>query len=97
MAILQNRVITIYERKTSMRLAGPEWKVLNYICYAEKIKRKKLLELIDQNRDEQLGLTAAVRLFALRYLDTLAHKDSFGYAVGYNHRNLELALRTLNF
>lgn len=96
MAILQNRVITIYNRKTSMRLAGPEWQILDHICYAEKMKRKNLLELIDHNRHEQLGLTAAVRLFELRYLDMLAHKNSLGYAVAYDHRNLEIALRALS-
>ena len=96
MTILKNRVITIYNRKTSMRLASIEWQILDHICYAEKLKRKIILEMTDKNRDPNLGLTAAVRLFSLHYLDSLAHKNSLGYAIASNHRNLENTLRVLS-
>ena len=33
----------------------------------ENIKRKKLFELIDANKDEKMGLTSSVRLFSLIY------------------------------
>ena len=67
MALLSNRVISIYNRKTSIRLAPCEWRALNTICENEKIPRKLLFELIDLNRNEQLNLTAAIRLFMLIY------------------------------
>ncbi len=67
MASLSNRVISIYNRKTSMRLAPAEWKAIDTICKRENIKRKKLFELIDANKDEKLGLTSSVRLFSIIY------------------------------
>lgn len=63
MASLSNRVISIYNRKTSMRLAPAEWEAIDTICRRENIKRKKLFELIDANKDEKMGLTSSVRLF----------------------------------
>ncbi len=70
MASLSNRVISIYNRKTSIRLAPAEWKALDTICEREKIKRKSLFEVIDANRDAKMGLTSTVRLFALVYCRT---------------------------
>ncbi len=70
MASLSNKVISIYNRKTSIRLAPAEWKALDTICEREKIKRKSLFEVIDANRDTKLGLTYSVRLFALVYCRT---------------------------
>lgn len=68
MTILTRRVISVFDKKTSMRLAQSEWYILQNICQNEKITRKTLLEMIEQKRDKQLGLTAAVRLFTLLYL-----------------------------
>ena len=67
MASLSNRVISIYNRKTSMRLAPAEWEAIDTIFRRENIKRKKLFELIDANKDEKMGLTSSVRLFSLIY------------------------------
>lgn len=72
MASLSNRVISIYNRKTSMRLAQAEWDAINTICKRENIKRKKLFELIDTNRDKRLGLTSSVRLFSIIYYQNSA-------------------------
>lgn len=44
MASLSNRVISIYNRKTSMRLAPAEWEAIDTICRRENIKRKKLID-----------------------------------------------------
>ena len=67
MTILASRVINIYNRKTSIRLAHAEWEALDNICETENIPRKTLLELIDLNRDEKLNLTSAIRLFTMIY------------------------------
>lgn len=67
MALLTNRVICINDRKTSIRLAAAEWKAIDTICKLENIKRRKLFEIIDINRDRKLGLTPSIRLFTLIY------------------------------
>ena len=71
MTKLANRVISIFDRKTSMRLAVPEWTALDDICKREHIKRKKLFELIEENKDPKLGLTSSVRLFVITYCHNL--------------------------
>lgn len=67
MSLLANRIVCIYNRKTSMRLTPMEWKAIDYICEQENIPRKDLFELIELNRSEQTNLTAAIRLFTLVY------------------------------
>ncbi|MBR2273488.1 MAG: ribbon-helix-helix domain-containing protein [Alphaproteobacteria bacterium] len=67
MSLLANRIVCIYNRKTSMRLTPMEWKAIDYICEQENIPRKDLFELIELNRSEQTNLTAAIRLFTLIY------------------------------
>lgn len=68
MVSLSNRVISIYNRKTSMRLAPAEWKAIDTICEIENISRKKLFEIIYINRNKSLGFTISVRLFSIIYL-----------------------------
>lgn len=70
MSAFANRVISIYNRKTSMRLSTAEWNALDAICKKENISRKQLLELIDTCKSTASGLTSAVRLFALTYFRT---------------------------
>lgn len=77
MTIYLNRVISLNHRKTSMRLAKQEWRILENICHKEKLKRKDLLELIDAYKSEELGLTPSVRLFSLLYLNNLLKEGSF--------------------
>lgn len=67
MASLSNRVISIYKRKTSMRLAPAEWNAIETICQIEKISRKKLFEIIEINRSKDVGFTTSVRLFSIIY------------------------------
>ncbi|MBP5698023.1 MAG: ribbon-helix-helix domain-containing protein [Alphaproteobacteria bacterium] len=67
MAVISNRIISIYNKKTSIRLTSKEWEAINYICKKENIPRKILFELIDLNRNEARCLTASIRLFVLIY------------------------------
>ncbi|MBP3687226.1 MAG: ribbon-helix-helix domain-containing protein [Alphaproteobacteria bacterium] len=81
MTSLSNRVITIYNRKTSMRLAPAEWEAIETICKRENISRKTLFELIDINRDERLGLTSSIRLFSIIYYkNSISGKSKTGNA-----------------
>ncbi len=62
-----NKVIRVFDRKTSMRLTNTEWHIIDEICFKEKLKRKALLEKIVRHHASCLGLTPAVRLFSLTY------------------------------
>ncbi len=64
---LMNKVISVFNKKTSMRLTNTEWHIIDEICYAEKIKRKTLFEKIQKHHHKCMGLTPAVRLFSLNY------------------------------
>lgn len=67
MTALANRVISIFNRRTSIRFAPAEWAAIDYICNKENISRKNLFELIDFNRDEKTPLASSIRLFIIVY------------------------------
>lgn len=67
MSKLSNKIIKVGNRRTSMRLCCQEWDSLSEICKFEKINRNKLIELINQSKDVQHGLTYATRLYMLLY------------------------------
>lgn len=71
MTKLTNKVISIFDKKTSMRLAAKEWSAVDDICKREHIKRKKLFELIAEHKDPKLGFTSSVRLFTITYMHNL--------------------------
>lgn len=62
-----NKVISVFDKKTSMRLTNTEWHIIDEICYREKLKRKTLFEKIKDNHNPCLGMTPAIRLFSLTY------------------------------
>lgn len=68
MTKLSNKVIYINNRRTSMRLCEKEWKILDNICKHENTSRNKLIEHIEQNKVDGLGLTYLTRLFMVTYL-----------------------------
>lgn len=72
MTQLTNKIININNRRTSMRLCLKEWDALNQICKNEKISRNKLIEMIENYKDQDLGLTYSTRLFILEYYRALA-------------------------
>jgi len=67
MPALSNRVVSIYNRKTSVRFAPAEWEAIEHICHQENIPRKILFELIDLNHDEKMSFASAIRLFLVIY------------------------------
>ena len=71
MTKLTNRVISVFDKKTSMRLAAKEWTAVDDICKREHIKRKRLFALIALNKDPKLGLDSSVRLFTITYMNNL--------------------------
>ena len=55
-----------------MRLCLKEWEALNEICQREHIARNKLIGIIEDKKDEELGLTYSTRLFIVMYYRRLA-------------------------
>lgn len=96
MTILLNRVISIYEHKTSMRLAKSEWYILDRICIRENLKRNQLLEIINEHRTPGLGLTPAVRLFSLLYMHNLA-RHNLNYSYAPDNSTISKALEEMSF
>lgn len=97
MTKLANRVISIFDRKTSMRLANLEWKAVETICELENIKRKKLFELIETNKDPKLGLTCSVRLFAITHLLNLLSNNLPEVKIKNNNQGVMDTLKTMNY
>lgn len=67
MTKLINKIIYVNMRRTSMRLCCSEWSSLDEICAHENISRNRLIEIIEDNKDEELGLTYSTRLFIIMY------------------------------
>ena len=88
MTELSSRVITIHQRKTTMRLCKSEWDALKDICKREKINRKMLLEMIESRKDPKLGLTPSIRLFSLVYLHELSKPLLEKQQKSDNHKSL---------
>lgn len=72
MVKLVSRIIYLDCKSTCIRLCDQEWDALDKICKEENVKRKELIEQIRINKNNQLGLTPAIRLFTLLY-----YKDHF--------------------
>lgn len=67
MTKLINKIISLNNRRTSMRLADSEWDALHEICEHENMSRNKLIECIERTKEENLGLSCCTRLFILVY------------------------------
>ncbi|MBQ8750263.1 MAG: ribbon-helix-helix domain-containing protein [Alphaproteobacteria bacterium] len=68
MAKLISKIVTIDTKKTSIRLAKPEWDAIDIISKKENIRRNYLIELLNQNKNTKIGLTNSIRLFSIIYL-----------------------------
>ena len=88
MTKLTNRVISIFDRKTSMRLATEEWGAFDDICKREGLKRKRLLEMIEENKTPNLGLTCYVRLFTITYMHRLARLTGLKTRANENNKDV---------
>ena len=73
MTKLTNKIITIHERRTSMRLCRKEWCALEEVCSREQMNRNELLSMIEDNKNNRLGLAYATRLFLLLYYKSIAN------------------------
>ena len=60
-----------------MRLCYKEWAALKEICRKENLTRNKLIEIIEQNKPSDLGLSYSTRLFISSYYQEAA--TEFGH------------------
>lgn len=88
MTKLTNKVISIFDRKTSMRLATEEWMAFDDICKREGLKRKRLLEMIEMNKTPNLGLTCFVRLFTVAYMHRLFKSSGLKNKANDNNKDI---------
>lgn len=75
MTRLMNKIILINNRRTSMRLCRKEWDALYEVCKIERISKNHLIEMIEANKSEILGLTYSTRLFLVAYFREAASED----------------------
>lgn len=68
---LVNRNITVAGRRTSIRLEPAMWEALHQICAREGRSLNELATEINRER-AQSSLTAAIRVFLLRYFTAAA-------------------------
>lgn len=68
---LVNRNITVAGRRTSIRLEPAMWDALHQICVREGRSLSELATEINRERVES-SLTAAIRVFLLRYFSAAA-------------------------
>ncbi len=62
-----NRNVTLRNRRTSLRLEPAMWDALEEICRREGCTIHQMSSMVDSRR-RRSALTAAVRVFVLRYL-----------------------------
>ncbi len=65
------RNVTVFGRRTSLRLEPELWKALEEICGMERLSIHDICGLVDKRRNG-LSRTSAVRVFALTYFRAAA-------------------------
>jgi predicted DNA-binding ribbon-helix-helix protein len=68
---LDNRNVTVAGRRTSIRLEPPMWEALSSVCAREHATINEVVTAIERARTES-SLTAAIRVFLLRYFEAAA-------------------------
>ena len=89
------KVISVFQKKTTMRLSEIEWLALKEICEHEKMKRKTLLEMVDKYRHDNLSFTSAVRVFELAYFLCASRQSLIKSDIVKSRKNLLDALCVL--
>jgi predicted DNA-binding ribbon-helix-helix protein len=74
---LISRNVTVDGHRTSVRLEPAMWDALAYVCKAEGKSVHRLVTQIAQRHDES-SLTAAIRVFLMRYFRAAAAATMMG-------------------
>ena len=67
MAAPQSCSVFLRDRKTSMRLEPVMWEALRDIARDSGITVDDLVDRIDRNRERDEGLTAAIRIYIVKF------------------------------
>lgn len=82
-----------------MRLCFQEWEALYEVCKIEKISKNHLIELIEGNKSNKLGLTYSTRLFLMAYFREAAseegHKNA-GHGMLENYASINKILQNIS-
>lgn len=87
---LINRNVTVAGHRTSIRLEPVMWEALHQICRREGKALNQLVTEIDRDRAES-SLTAAIRVFLLRYFSAAATDEGHRLA-GHGTLSRQLSL-----
>ena len=96
MTKLINKIVMVNNRRTSMRLCLKEWEALYEVCKIEKISKNRLIEMIEANKSEVLGLTYSTRLLLVSYFREAASEDGHKLAGHGISGDQSAILRVLN-
>src|SRR5215475_8472912 len=77
---LVNRNVNIEGRRTSVRLEPAMWAALARIAERESLTINQLCTRIDHLRDNNCGLTAAIRVFLMAYFQEAATEEGHARA-----------------
>ncbi len=72
---LLSRNVSIFGRRTSVRLESQMWAALNEIAGREQCSIHDLCSLIDSTKEENSSLTAAIRVFLMLYYKAAATEN----------------------
>jgi predicted DNA-binding ribbon-helix-helix protein len=81
---LKSRSVKIDRRRTTIRMDDETWEALQDIARRELSTINEICEFIEVNRPDDLSLTVAIRIFALRYFREAATEKGHTKA-GHKH------------
>ncbi len=83
---LVGRNITVYGKRTSVRLEPEMWEALKYVSRKEKCTIHNICTLVYLRKQSNTSLTAAIRVFLMLYFRAAATEDGHQKA---GHGNFE--------
>lgn len=77
---LVSRNVTVSGKRTSVRLEPEMWDGLQEICRRERSTMHQIVSSISLQKQDRTSLTAAIRVFIMRYYRMAAAEDGHGKA-----------------
>lgn len=86
---LVSRNITIFGRRTSVRLEPEMWRALKDVARRENCSVHDLCSLVDLRKNANTSLTAAIRVFVMLYYKAASTEDGHNRAGHGNFDNMK--------
>jgi len=77
---LVSRNVTVSGRRTSVRLEPEMWNGLQEVCRRERANLHQICTSVSLQKSEETSLTAAIRVFVMRYYRNAATEDGHNKA-----------------